>query len=288
MVTTLPAEFEPGIYRDLHPDLRAAGFDDAGMEHHYRRHGMDEGRACSTIRSRTDFLALIPSVASVLEICPGFSPTLKRQGIKYFDTESRTALAAQAALLNVQTTTIPEIDFVSETDDMSIVNEKFEVLLSVHNLSRHTNLISHLQQCEKLLKPGGKMFCIVPDKRFTQDYYTPETSLATLLARYQENDNNVHLQHTIVLGTATHYDARRHWAGNHGNPEIALETRVNTVLRGDFKVEPRHINTSYFTTRGFRDLFNNLRTLKLMGFEIERLYPPVYGNNEFYVVLAAG
>ncbi|MBX2906279.1 MAG: hypothetical protein KF744_09595 [Taibaiella sp.] len=288
MASTLPAEFDAGIYRELHPDLRAAGFDDAGMQNHYVRHGLNEGRACSTIRNRADFLALIPAAATILEICPGLCPTLRLQNVKYYDTESRTSLVEQATQLHVQTSTIPEIDFVSETDDLGVVNEKFEALLSVHNLSRHANLISHLQQCEKLLKPGGRLFCVVPDKRYTQDHFNPETSLTTLLARYKEKDNSVHLEHRLALGTSTHYDASRHWAGRHGNPENMLETRVNAVWDGEQEVVPRHINASYFTPAGFSEILSSLRTLKLTNLVIERLYPPVYGNNEFYVVLAAG
>lgn len=288
MATTLPAEFDAGIYRELHPDLRAAGFDDAGMQNHYVRHGLKEGRACSTIRNRAEFLALIPATASVLEIYPGFSLALTRQTIKYFDTETRASLVAQAALLNVQTSTIPEIDFVSENDDLSVVNEKFEALLSVHNLSRHANLILHMQQCEQLLRPGGRMYCVVPDKRYTQDHFTPETSLATLLARYKEKDNSVHLEHSLALGTCTHYDASRHWAGRHGNPENVLETRVNAIFDGKTEVAPGHINSSYFTPASFNEILRSLRKLKLTNLVAERLYPTVYGNNEFYVVLAAG
>lgn len=286
MPTTLPPEFDASIYRQLHPDLKAAGFDDAGLTGHYIRHGMDEGRACSAIKSRADFLALIPAEASVLEICPGLTPTLKRQGIKYYDTEDRASLVEQATLLHVQTATIPEIDFVSASDDMSVVTGTYEVLLSVHDLGRHPNLVAHLQQCEKLLAPGGLMFCVVPDKRYSYDHFTPETSLAALLARYHENDNTHHLEHSLALGVATHYNGRSHWAGRHGSREARLEERVNAVLSGETPVAVRHVNSSYFTSAGFRDIVSSLRTLKLTGLAVERLYPPVYGNNEFYVVLS--
>lgn len=287
MVTGLPPEFDANTYRNLHADLKAAGFDDAGMQGHYIRHGMDEGRACNTIKSRADFLALIPAAASVVEICPGFTPTLKGQGIKYYDTEDRASLVEQATLLHVQTSTIQEIDYVSGADDMSIVEGKYDVLLSVNDLGRHPNLIVHLQQCESLLAPGGMMFCVVPDKRYSYDYFTPETSLAVLLARYHENDNTHHLEHSLALGVATHYNGRSHWAGRHGNRETNLEARVNAILSGETEVAARHVNSSYFTPAGFRDILCSLQKLKLTRLAVERLYPPVYGNNEFYVVLSA-
>lgn len=288
MATALPHEFDADIYRALHRDLAAAGFDEAGLRGHYIRHGRDEGRACSAVRNRAEFLSLIPADASVLEICPGLTPALKRAGVKYYDTATREALVAMAEQLNVQTATIPAIDYVSTVDDMSIVAGKFDVLLSVHNLTRHANLVAHLKQCEKLLAPGGMMFCIVPDKRYTYDHFIPETSLATLLARYQNNDNGTHLEHTLAaMGTSAHYDARRHWAGRHGHPDNSIQERVNAVLAGEREIAPRHINTSYFTPTSFSEIMNSLQNLELTGLKTERLYPPVYGNNEFYVVLAA-
>ena len=224
MPTVLPSEFDANMYRNVHPDLKAAGFDDAALKAHYDRHGRDEGRACSEVRGRADFLSLIPADASILEICPGFTPALKRAGVKYYDTETSEALVAMAEQLNVRTATIPAVDYVSPADDMGVVMGKFDVLLSVHNLTRHANLIAHLQQCEKLLAPGGMMFCIVPDKRYTYDHFTPETSLATLLARYQNNDNGAHLEHTLAaVGTSAHYDARRHWAGRPGHPGNSIK-----------------------------------------------------------------
>jgi len=288
MPTSLPPEFDANIYRQLHPDLRAAGFDDEGLTGHYIRHGRDEGRGCSDIRSRADFLKLIPAEASVLEICPGFSPALRRADVKYYDTDTRDALVDQASLLNQQTATIPSIDYVSPSDHMGVINNRFDVLLSVHNLSRHPNLITHLQQCERILAPGGRMFCIVADKRYSQDHFTPETSLAALLARYQNKDNSTHLEHSLAMGTTTHYNGRKHWAGQHGNGATHLEERVNAVLSGEAEVAPRHINSSYFTPGSFGEIIKNLRQLKLTALHVERLYPPVYGNNEFYVVLAAG
>ena len=288
MATALPAEFDANIYRSLHPDLKAAGFDDVGLKEHYDRHGRDEGRACSAVRNRADFLSLIPADASILEICPGFTPALRRAGVKYYDTETRDALTAMAEQLNVQTATIPLIDYVSPADDMGVVTSKFDVLVTVHNLTRHANLIAHLQQCEKLLAPGGMIFCVVPDKRYTYDHFTPETSLATLLARYQNNDNETHLEHSLAaMATATYYNGRRHWEGRHGNPEDNLEARVNAVLSNETRLAPRHVNTTYLTPGSFRSVMNSLLTLKLTQLAIHRLYPAVYGNNEFYVVLKA-
>lgn len=290
MNIALPAAFDVNIYRNTHPDLKAAGFDDNGLTGHYERHGRAEGRACSTVRSRADFLALIPADINVLELCPGFTPSLTGPNIRYYDRETRGELATAAAALNVSTASLADIDYVSPTDDMSGITATFDMVVSIHDIGRHPNLVKHLQGIEALLNPGGHLFCAIPDKRYTNDYFSPEATLTTVIARHETSDNEAGLDRTLATTTtAAHTSGPAHWAGRHGSYTHGLTGRMTDALAhirsGQPTIHQRHINTHLFTPDSFCSIIDSLRALSLTSLRLAALYPAVYGKQEFFAVL---
>jgi hypothetical protein len=289
----LPIVYDGEIYTQLHADLRNAGFDNQAMEVHYRTFGIKEGRRSSAINTRKDFLNLIPEKASVLEIMPGYSPVMSGENVKFFDLQTRDELVADAKVLYVQTATIPEIDYVSADGDMGIISEKFEVVVSCHNIGRQTNLIRHLQHIEALLVPGGHLFCIVPDKRYTYDYFNPETPITSVLARYI-NENNAEYTQDLLMATImrTHSDAARHWKGGHGNHYNDLVEKFNN-LSGKYNARgilanDRNVQKTIFSPDSFCSIIELLNELKLTGMKAVRMYPTLFDRAEFFVILQKG
>lgn len=63
------------------------------------------------------------------------------------------------------------------------MNDKFDLVFSSHNMEHVLDLIQHMLDVEKLLMPNGYFSCIVPDRRFTFDYFRHKSSLADVVAQ---------------------------------------------------------------------------------------------------------
>ena len=65
---TLPNEYDAKTYKSLHPDF--AHIADAELLAHYKDFGCKEGHPGNGLRDHSDFAALVPKSAAVLEIWP--------------------------------------------------------------------------------------------------------------------------------------------------------------------------------------------------------------------------
>ena len=282
----LPAVFEPGAYRAANDDL--ASFGDAELDRHYRTYGEAEGRRANALASREAFAALVPGDADSLEIGPYYSPLLHGPQTKYFDVLSRDAMLVRAQTQGFDASNAPEIDYVSATGDLTIVDARFDNAFSSHAIEHQPDLIAHLQSVQHLLRPGGRYFLIVPDKRFCYDHFSPESSLADIVAASYEK-RTVHSLRN-VLGQAimsTHNDSARHWNGDHGTFGEQIDVRVSSGLTWYEEARGTYLDVHawYFTPESARLNFRALRDARYVDFELERLYPTRRNTFEFWMVL---
>jgi len=277
---------ELDAYRLCNPDLPA--YSDQQLIGHYQRFGEPEGRRSNSIATRIDFAGLIPRDARSLEIGPFYNPLLRGPNTKYFDRQSRAELIERAQSLGMPAGDVPEVDFVSPTCDLTIVDETFDFVFSSHCIEHNPDLIGHLQIVEGLLAPGGRYFVIAPDKRYCFDHFRAASTIADAIAAHEEK----HTVHTLanVLGShvlSTHNDCGRHWAGDHGSYMDDFERRSREAL-----VQYAHAAGTYldqhgwfFTPASAKALFCQLPALGYTSLKLERLYPTRRNQNEFWFVL---
>jgi len=277
-----------------------AAFETAPARNHYLTHGRAEGRICSTVRNRGDFIALVPVGLPILEIGPFFTPAFRRPGanVYYLDCLSTAALKQRAAAIGgASVDGIPEIDYVwSGQPYADLIDRKFSVIFSSHNIEHQPCLVSHLHELESALEEDGAVFLVIPDKRYCFDHFFPEASLpeiaeAWLTGRTRHRAKDV-LEHHFYV---THNDPVRHWQGDHGaNPAHApLGSGRNRAFLAELEKlrasdEYMDVHAWKFTPGGFRMRIGDLRNLNLTRFEIARVYPTVRNSNEFYAVLTMG
>lgn len=283
----LPASLEFDQYRRHNPDL--AELSDETLVDHYRQFGETEGRRANSIGSRNDFAALIPETADALEIGPFYNPLLRGKHTKYFDVMARPALVERAHALGAPTERIPEIDFVSSTGDLGVVDGTFEFILSSHSIEHQPDLIGHLRAVGKHLRTGGRYFILVPDKRYCFDHYIAESTLADAIDAHQKSGKTVHslksvIEHRVLT---THNDPTRHWANDHGTHLENYEARMQAALAEFSNANGTYIDVHawYFTPASATTLLSALYRLDYTQLEIERLYPTRRGSNEFWIVL---
>lgn len=293
----LPPEFEYDAYVADPGNRDVASFGEYRARRHYGSFGRFEGRVCSRVKCRADFVALVPVELPILEVGPFFSPAFRRPraNVRYLDCLSTESLLQRAGTVKgAAFENVPEIDYVwSGEAYRDIVGRTFSVVYSSHNIEHQTCLIRHLQDLESVLESDGAAFFVIPDKRYCFDHFFAETNLADVFDAWvgQRRRHSVRdiLEHRFFC---THNDAVRHWRGDHG------EWAALAPMEGDreiaFRAEVAHLRSSEeyadvhawkFTPDSFVVLMDNLFRLGMTKFRVARVYRTVKDSQEFYVVL---
>jgi hypothetical protein len=274
--------------------------DEAAALQHYKKFGRAEGRICSEVKNRSDFIGLIPSGSPILEIGPFFSPAFKRPeaNVYYLDCLSTEAMKIRAAALNdAVVDTVPEINYVWTGQRYSdLIDRKFSVVYSSHNIEHQPCLVTHLRDLESVLEEDGAVFLVVPDKRYCFDHFFPETSLPEVVEAWVDQKKKHHLRDILDhLFFTAHNDPVRHWLGDHGvnrnSSPLDGEQHVSflaEIERYRTTDEYADVHAWKFTPATFMVLFDNLFNLKLTKLRVLRVYPTLKNSNEFYAVLVPG
>jgi len=283
---TLPNVFEPEIYRHLWPDLAMLSDDD--LAKHYWAFGEAEGRRANRLASRDDFLGLIPADSETLEIGPFFRPLLTGSHVRFFDVMSQADLIARAREIGEEQTNIPMIHFVSPIGDLSIIDQDFSCVVSSHCLEHQPDMVAHLKQVERILRPGGRYFILAPDKRYCFDAFISESTIAEVLDAHHAG-RKTHLLKSVIEHRAltTHNDSARHWAGDHGARFHDHVARVEGAVR-EYDISAGayiDVHAWYLTPANASVIMTTLRALDYIGLDLERVYPSRRPANEFWMVL---
>ena len=93
--------------------------------------------------------------------------------------------------------------FVIEASDLSsLPDDKYDFVLASHALEHIANPLRALQEWQRVLKPGGVLLVIVPDKRKTFDHKRPFTTIEHLESDFQlntEEDDLTHVGEVLAL-----------------------------------------------------------------------------------------
>lgn len=84
----------------------------------------------------------------------------------------------------------------------SIGDEAYDFVLACHVLEHFANPLRALQEWKRVLKPGGALLVMVPDKRHTFDHKRPITSIEHIESDFQANtseDDLTHLDEILAL-----------------------------------------------------------------------------------------
>lgn len=284
----LPLEFDPDYYNDRNKDLRGRNYQQ--LLDHYKAYGRREGRASSAAAYRADFLQLIPTAESVLEIGPFGRPCIRGDNVRYFEVLDQASLQARADVIGYAVSEIPYIHYVEPTGDLSVVKDSFAAVVSSHCIEHQPDLVYHLQQVERILEPGGRYFLIVPNKLYCFDRYIAESTIANVVDAHR-NRYRVHRLESVIEHRAltTHNDPLRHWSGDHADPTywatVASRTRAALAEFDAAKGGYVDVHAWQFTPESFRKIIEQLIDLKLTSLAPVRVYETPINRNEFTAIL---
>ncbi len=145
-----------------------------------------EGLDRLAVRRRAIF-ASAATDARILEIGPAHNAVLpKREGfnVKSVDYLDREGLINRyREFKNYSPETIEEVDFVMPPGGAmaEVIGEKFDVVLASHVIEHTTSMIDFLDECTKMLNPGGVLALVVPDHRYCFDRFRERASLGRVI-----------------------------------------------------------------------------------------------------------
>ncbi len=239
------------------------------------------------IISRHSFLKKIDVKKTVLEIGPFANPCLQGSHVRYFDVLNQQDLITRAKENNYPTNKIPDIDFVSSTGDLAVVNKPFENVFSSHCIEHQPDLVKHLQAVSKILKPHGKYYLIIPNKQYCFDALLPESTIADVFQAFYEKKTKHNLKSVVEhRALTTHNNSYRHWMGNHG----VLKNVTNKIIAAQKEFEAANdgyvdVHAWQFTPDSFVSIIQLLNELHLIDLKVDELFHSPIFSLEFYVVL---
>jgi SAM-dependent methyltransferase len=95
------------------------------------------------------------------------------------------------------------MQYICEGNELSkIADNSYDFILSCHNLEHFANPLRAVAEWKRVLKYGGVMLLILPDRRFTFDRRRSVTSFEHLKQDYHDNigeDDLTHLEEILLL-----------------------------------------------------------------------------------------
>jgi SAM-dependent methyltransferase len=238
--------------------------------------------------TRNEFVASVPVDKPVLEIGPFDRPWLSGSEVRYFDVLPQEQLKVRAATEPRRNpNNCPQIHYVSPTGDLSVVGEEFSAVFSSHCIEHQPDLIKHLREVGRLLRPGGDYYLIVPDKRFCFDHFLPESRHSEIVSakgRTHHTEGKID-EHTLAI---THNNNLLHWLGIHG--QARGENRAAQLLNEDSQRRARageyvDVHAWQFTPSSFRENIQSLYDDGEINLEPRRVHNTGFAKIEFMAVL---
>jgi SAM-dependent methyltransferase len=95
------------------------------------------------------------------------------------------------------------MQYIMDGDDLSrIADASYDVVLSSHALEHMANPIKALKEWRRVLRPGGTLVLVLPDKAHTFDHRRPVTTLSHMIEDYRRGvgeDDLTHLDEILRL-----------------------------------------------------------------------------------------
>jgi SAM-dependent methyltransferase len=230
-----------------------------------------------------------------LEIGPSYNPLAPKQdgwNVDIIDHLSTKELEEKYNAWNVATHRIEHVDYVVKGHQgiyETIGKENvYDFILASHVIEHTPDMISFLQDCEKLLKKGGILSLVVPDKNFCFDIYKPLTTTGQIIQAFLEKRKR-HSAGIIYDAHALHVSKNGQcaWPGDTSQEGLTFVHTVEEAkaIMDDFLSSEKYIDVHAWqcTYESFIKIIQDLKKLCLISFSME--YSSPSNGHEFYVSL---
>jgi len=213
-----------GVARVSDPRRYSAHVNFPGLHSDRELYVPDIERFLAKATDRVSFFShACPPGKSALEIGPLHAPICRRPAsdVKYLDAFTTQELRDHySSDPNVDEAAIVDVDYVWKGERYeALIRERFDSVVTSHNIEHMPCLVDFLDNLESVLKPGGKVYLAIPDKRYCFDHYKSESSISDVLDAFILGKKALPASALVRQALlVTHNESMRHWAGDHGEP----------------------------------------------------------------------
>jgi|GEM_PF-2683531 len=115
------------------------------------------------------------------------------------------------------------------TDLSGFLDKEFDFITSSHTLEHLSNPIKALLEWVRVVKDGGHLYIVLPNKEYSSDHYRTLTSLKHLQEDHQQNTSLRDLTHAQEVGHQAPW-----WSMDHYQPQEAPYVHMHTWNMGSF------------------------------------------------------
>jgi hypothetical protein len=216
-------------------------------------------------------LATIDRNGLGIEIGPSHDPIApKREGFKVqvIDHASREELVRKYATHGITQDRIEEVDFIWRGETYLELTGKpkhYDWIIASHLIEHTPDLIAFLDDCDSILRDGGVLSLVIPDKRYTFDRFRPISGLARildchLLPGMTHSPGSVAEHYMNVAVKALHLGWGAGMKGDYIFVHSASEAREK-IRDASTKDLYQDVHNWCFVPHSFRLLLNDLHTL---------------------------
>jgi len=168
----------------------------------------------------------------------------------------------------------------------------FDYLVASHVVEHVPDFIGWLKEIHAVLKVGGILSLVIPDKRYCFDYHRQLTQVADVVEASLHHYRKPSPRHVFdYISSAVMYDDSIAW----GNTVVIEPQKIKPIYsekeawrlaqRSLFEDQYVDAHCWVFTPQSFFDLLESLINLELFDFKVEQFYETA--GCEFYVSLKA-
>lgn len=141
-----------------------------------------------------------------LEIGPLHRPLVTHAGMKVEYIDRYTVAQLRAHYPELEHLPLVEPHIIGDGETLSNVpDQKYDFLVSAHVIEHMKNPIGSFEQWCRVIKPGGKLYLIVPDKRVIFDKQRVRTTLEHLILDYKRPSAERDFEHCLEYGLHVHH-----------------------------------------------------------------------------------
>ncbi len=253
--------------------------------YHKRRHFLDEILGEKSLRG-IEIGALDKPLVVKNDLSPGseilYADHLSTEGLRKKYKLDRTV--DQKALVDVDLV-CPSGEFLEALNGQAV-----DYIVASHVVEHVPNPIHWLQGLFEVLRPGGSLFLVVPDKRFTFDYQRPATTFGAMLQSYLSCKKIPSVSDVFDhYSTAVLIDGGKVWSGSLGMTDLIPLTSHENAFKYAQQVHEEDayhdVHVSIFTPFSFFAIIERLIQTELLMTEISAFRDTDLNDIEFLVCL---
>ena len=171
-----------------------------------------------------------------------------------------------------------------------MTDQKFDYVVASHVVEHIPDLIVWLQDLAQITKPDGRVFLVVPDKRYIFDIARPLTSLGEVIDNHLTGKSSPSLRDVFDQRYySVKVNAKSVWDGDLKEKDLVCRGRLNRMGINDLakRVREEYVDAhcNVFTSGSFRDIIDELCRFRYQPFEVVHLDDVAHPYGDFIALL---